>query len=131
MENRDVRTIRTTLRSSAGQPSGGPRGVSVQSRSAMARPTSPPSANSDRSGLSSLTAASRRDGRSCAVGWLAPIVTGPAAGRPESAPVDAGGPPLPMRRPRHVGAPAPVSRADDTTQTALVDGNRRYEERFG
>jgi hypothetical protein len=58
MENRDVRTTRTALRSADGQVSGSPTAVRDQSRALIARPTSPPSANRERSTASWVTGAS-------------------------------------------------------------------------
>src|SRR3954470_16922349 len=49
MENREVRTIRTMLRRAAGQVSGEPTAVLAQSRSAIARPSSPPLRNNGSS----------------------------------------------------------------------------------
>ena len=51
--------MRTMLRNAAGQVLGGPTGVSAQSRTLIACPSSPPLVKSERSRASSLTALSR------------------------------------------------------------------------
>jgi hypothetical protein len=58
MENRDVRTIRTALRSPAGQVSGAPSGVPAQFRTLISRPRSPPFVNGDGREGSPLTVGS-------------------------------------------------------------------------